>query len=172
MLKNFGRKWIGWLFSFWQQEKSLPLKKVDLPAPTKQENILPRQQYVLRGYTNGGQEIIDTIWCLRKITYNTGDIVWMKNDQVIVIQPYDMNGIVLKYTDDNLARINSISFPKLTHETETHLRKQEVFKNLEKNSHHYDMGLMKLFDKWNVQLPEVNKAVVLKFFNITAAKEK
>jgi len=94
----------------------------------------------------------------------------MKEEQVIAVQPHDGNGIVLKYTDDNLSRINSISFPKLTRETEIYLQKQEVLKNLEKNSHHYDRSLMKLFSKWGVELPEMNKAVVLKFFNITSGK--
>lgn len=162
-------KWIDWWLSFWQREKGLPVK-LDQSAPPKQENILPRQQYVLREYTNGGQEIIDAIWCIRKITYNTGDIVWMKNDQVIAIRPHDMNGIVLKYTDDNLFRINSIALPKLTLEAETYLRKQEVLKNLENNPHHYDRGLMKLFEKWGIEFLEVNKAVVLKFFSIAAGK--
>lgn len=169
MLKDIGRNWNNWCLSLWQREKDSSLKKISQSTP-KQENILPQQQYVLREYTNGGQEIIDTIRCLRKITYNTNDIVWMKNDQVIAIQPHDSNGIVLKYTDGNLSRINSISLHKLTCEAEAHLQQQEVLKNLEKNHHHYDVGLSKLLEMWGVQLPEMNKAVVLKFFNITPSK--
>lgn len=133
---------------------------------------MPRQQYILRVYTNGTQEIVDTTWCIRKITYNTGDIVWMKEDKVIAIQPHDSAGRILKYADDDLFRINSVKLEKLSHEAETYLKKKEVLKNLEANPHCYDLSLRTLFKHFGVKLPEITKDIVLKFLNITPNKSK
>jgi len=133
---------------------------------------MPKQQYVLREYTNGGQEIICTSGFYRKITYNTGDIVWMKMDKVIAIKPHDYNGRVLKYTDDILYRIDALSLPKLTPQAEAHLYKQWVTKSLEKDAHFFDAKLLSIFKRMQVPITEITKDIVLRFHNILPNKEK
>lgn len=83
-----------------------------------------RQQFILREYPNGGEEYIDTIWCMRKIVYNTGDVVYLKEDKVIAVKPHDHNGRVLKYTEDNLTMLDSLSLPKLTRQARLSFQKQ------------------------------------------------
>ena len=85
---------------------------------------MPRQQFLLREYISSGREILCTIGCIRKIIYNTGDIIWMKNDKVIAVSPKDHHGHIIKYTDDILIEIDAVKFPELTNEAKTYLNRK------------------------------------------------
>lgn len=133
------------------------------------------QQFLLKRFSNGSIEILDTIHLLRKITFNTGDIVYLREETVIGIVPHDMNGIVLKYLSDaeflsSTLYLDAIQLPKLSREAETFLNKQEVLTNLKNNEKHYDSVFLAFFKKLSVPITTISKELILRFFNIKETK--
>lgn len=105
-----------------------------IPAPTP-----PRwnQQFVLRTYPNGGQEVIDTTEGVRKITYglrfegakkltfDAHETIWMNREgRVLAVQTYD--GLMRRYEGGDLCYtlpIDMVALKKPTIEAERYLLK-------------------------------------------------
>jgi hypothetical protein len=133
-----------------------------------------KQQYILREYPNGAQEFIDTIRCMRKITYHNGDVIWMKEEKVIAVQPHDGHGIVLRYSDDSLIMLDSLSLPKITREAKQHLQRERILQSLKTDPEYYTARLKKVFAKMGIdpEKVQVNSNTVKKFLGISESKEK
>jgi hypothetical protein len=143
-----------------------------------------RSQYIIREYSNGAREVVDTIRFHRKIIYNNlnknnqfadGDTVWFVNDKVVAVCP---NGGTKKVYDELYAvlPLDHVVFPVIGREASEYHHKQTVMENLRQNPKHYDDHLSELMkcnkcegvgcDKCKGEKPVINEAAVKNFFKL------
>lgn len=106
-----------------------------------------KSQYIVREFDNAAIEIVYTTLNLRKITYDTGDVVYF--DRTVVGPNNDLRGAVVKIiTHDGItignydtASIDNIPLQtqgSFTQEAIQFNRQKRVLKNLQRDRHHYD----------------------------------
>jgi hypothetical protein len=130
----------------------------------KTREEFPRLQFIIRQYKNGATEIIDTIECARKTTYANGDVIYMKEENVLAIKPHDFNGRMLTYTADALDETRMIDYVQLkplSIEAKKRLTKRDISKNPDR----FIPWMQKLFDGWKIET-RVDRKTVLKFFGM------
>lgn len=121
-------------------------------------------QYIINMYDNGAKEAIHVNSHTRKVIYNTGDIVYFINDDVVSIIPHDMNGMKWKNCENpNLIIVDSVKFPHQTTEALSYLDKQSVLKDPDRYT--------KLVESYMNNIPgkeyaKATKDSVFRFFNV------
>ena len=131
-----------------------------------------KAEYLVREYSNGAEEIVrcscmecaklDPSFVTRKVTYNTGDVVYFLGQQVVSIIPYD-TGIRWPNCENPDTSELDFSRAKKTNEAELYHKKLKIAKDLDKDPHCYDDYVKTFLKDDSIKITE---EIVRRFFDL------